>query len=289
MSNAEIGSCLILNRFFSRAVFRKVINEEDLDSTFKATIERFVENADLKTNGEAIRDIYCFMSRFYRNEYFYINTLFNKLAMGKYSLRTTRVLTQVPIGKSKADLILLNDQAVVYEIKTDLDSFDRLKTQVADYYKAFDRVCVVTSVDRYERAEQILRDSPVGIYALNSDDRISMKFRKKPERYAGGLKHEVLFKLLHKVEFESILFDVYGRLPEVAPVFYYDACFELCRGIPIEEMHKRVMDQLKKRNSLATKRFIDVPYELRALFYFLKISDQQVIKLKGFLESKYWR
>lgn len=289
MNNIKAGSCLVLNRFFSRAVFREIVDEDNLNSTYKTAVEKFVNDADIKTNGEVIKDIYCFMSRNYRNEYFYINTLFNKMALGRHNLRTTGVLTQVPIAKSKADLILINGKAVVYEIKTDLDSFDRLETQISDYYKAFDRVCVVTSYDRFEHVEKILRGSPVGIYALSSNNCISLKRRKEPEKFPEEMRYEVLFKLLHKAEFETILYDVFGKLPDVAPVFYYDACLDMCKEIPIEEMHRRVMGQLKKRNLTVATNFLDVPYELRSLLYFLQISDRQVTKLKCFLESKYWR
>ena len=65
--------------------------------------------------------------------------------LGIHSPRTTPALTEVPIGSSKADFILINGKAVVYEIKTALDNFDRLDGQIEDYYKAFSRTVVVTS------------------------------------------------------------------------------------------------------------------------------------------------
>ncbi|MBU5889902.1 sce7726 family protein, partial [Vibrio cholerae O1] len=77
-----------------------------------------------------------------RNEYFYKNTLLNKLLLGKHSLNTTTAITEIPINKSKADFILINGKAVVYEIKTGLDSFERLESQIEDYFKAFVNVYV---------------------------------------------------------------------------------------------------------------------------------------------------
>ena len=59
-------------------------------------------------------------------------------------MNTTTALTEIPIAKSKADFVLINGKAVVYEIKTELDNFDRLENQINDYYKAFDHVAVVT-------------------------------------------------------------------------------------------------------------------------------------------------
>ena len=89
-------------------------------------------------------------------------------------------MTQIPIGKSKADFILINGKAVVYEIKTELDTFGRLRRQLDDYFKAFNHVCVVTSEDKYDNALKILRNTPVGIYVLTKQNTISEKMRKEP-------------------------------------------------------------------------------------------------------------
>ncbi len=53
----------------------------------------------------------------YRNEYFYKNTILNKLLLGRHSINTTTALSEMPIGKSIADFILLNGKGVVDEIK----------------------------------------------------------------------------------------------------------------------------------------------------------------------------
>ena len=50
----------------------------------------------------------------------------------------------------------------VYEIKTDLDTFDRLETQIRDYFKAFNHVCVVTSEHQFSHACELLKNTNVG-------------------------------------------------------------------------------------------------------------------------------
>lgn len=40
-------------------------------------------------------------------------------------------LTELPIGDSKADFIMINGRGVVYEIKTDLDNLNRLNSQLS--------------------------------------------------------------------------------------------------------------------------------------------------------------
>ena len=125
----------ILNRFFTQNTFSDLIHFKDT-SIYDAVIKRYINDPEDKSNEMLISEIYSYMSDEYRNEYFYQNTLLNKLLLGKHSVNTTTALTQIPISKSKADFILINGKAVVYEIKTALDTFERLNTQVRDYYKA---------------------------------------------------------------------------------------------------------------------------------------------------------
>lgn len=97
------------------------------------------------------------------------------MLLGIHSPKTTIALTEVPIAGSKADFILINGKAVVYEIKTALDNFERLEGQLEDYYKAFSRVVVVTAEQHYEELKKRLKDSPAGIYVLTSKGTLSIK------------------------------------------------------------------------------------------------------------------
>ena len=113
----------ILNKIFSRSTLRQFIDNGD-DRTYSQVIKRYIKNGEGKTNSELLSEIYKELQSNYRNEYFYKNTLLNKLLLGIHSINTTTALTEIPIAKSKADFILINGKAVVYEIKTELDNFD---------------------------------------------------------------------------------------------------------------------------------------------------------------------
>lgn len=136
----------VLNNVFSRRTFRQLI-EENKSKVYSSAIRRYVDDPIGKSNCELIGAMYKKMHKSYRNEYFYKNTLLNKLLLGVHSIKTTTALTEIATAKSKADFVLINGKAVVYEIKTELDNLDRLENQVKDYYKVFDHVAVVT----YER------------------------------------------------------------------------------------------------------------------------------------------
>lgn len=279
-------NCTILNRLFTQSTFFETVTAKDR-TTYGTVVQRFLCDPENKSNGELISEIYSFMSRFYRNEYYYQNTLLNKLLIGKHSVNTTTALTQVPISKSKADFILINGKAVVYEIKTELDNFERLDTQIKDYYKAFSYVCVVTSESQYERAIGILKDTPVGVYVLTRNNTISAKLRKEPSEECKNLSHTAIFKVLHKREYERILLHYYGYLPATSQVFYYDECLKMFSQIPIMEVYILALSQLKGRNTIMISEFEEVPYELKSLVYFSKISDNDWATVNSFLNNRF--
>lgn len=281
-----MNKTIILNRFFTRSVFFNMLKNNS--KTYNTVIKYFIDNTENKNNYTLIAEIYKFMSKSYRNEYFYQNTLLNKLLLGKHSINTTTALTQIPIGKSKADFILINGKAVVYEIKTELDTFGRLRRQLDDYFKAFNHVCVVTSEDKYDNALKILRNTPVGIYVLTKQNTISEKMRKEPVEDNSKLNHVDIFKVLRKSEFENILEKYFNELPNVQQVFYYKECLDWFQKIPIDIAYKMTLKQLKKRNKIIEMHdFNNVPYELKSLIYFSFPSKCDWQKIDCFLSRKY--
>lgn len=84
----------------------------------------------------------------------------------------TAALTELPIGNSKADFIMINGRGVVYEIKTDLDNLIRLEDQLKDYYKVFSYIYVVVGNKQLPHVKEFLKDQKVGIYELTASGRL---------------------------------------------------------------------------------------------------------------------
>lgn len=277
---------LVLNKLFTQNVFHELIHCNK-NATYGTVVQRYATDVEDKSNGELISEIYSLLSKSYRNEYFYQNTLLNKLLLGKHSLNTTTALTQTPIGKSKADLVLINGKAVVYEIKSELDSFGRLETQLNDYYKAFNHVCVVTSESSFEKLSSMLKNSSVGIYVLTKKNTFSTRMRKEPSENNSYLHHTAIFKTLHKREFEAILEKHFGSLPISPQVFYYGACLSRFSEIPILKAYEMALAELKKRNRILVSKYDDVPYELKSLVYFYNPAAADYKALTDFLNDRY--
>ena len=75
----------ILNRLFTRNTIRHFIQGEN-DNAYTCAIKRYVSDVDKKNNKELISEVYSKLRNDYRNEYFYKNTLLNKLLLGVHSI-----------------------------------------------------------------------------------------------------------------------------------------------------------------------------------------------------------
>ena len=281
-----MNSNMILNRLFTQYNFDDLIQGQKND-VYISVIKRFVQDPLSKNNGEIISEIYSYMSKNYRNEYFYQNTLLNKLLLGRHSINTTTALTQIPINKSKADFILINGKAVVYEIKTELDNLERLESQINDYFKAFDHVAVVTYNENVTAIQKKIDSigKPVGIYVLQN--RGTIKTIQKPEKYRNALDSKIIYKILRKPEYEEIILNKYGFLPNVSAFEYYSECRKLFEKMPIEESYEWVLKLLKKRTKIIKNEYKEIPYELKFLAYFMDLKSEDYEKIRCFLNQAY--
>ncbi len=271
-----------LNSFFSQKSFMDMVRNGVADS-YTAAISHLVDSPETKNITSVFSDVYSFMVKDYRNEYVYQNTLLNKLLLGKHNLHTTTALTQIPVGSSKADFILINGKAVVYEIKSDLDTFSRLDSQIEDYYTAFDHVCVLTSERYYETLRSRLSDTPVGISVLTKRNTISSTMKKEPVPDTSRLKHDQIFKVLRKAEFESVILSWYGRLPDTSQVMYYGACQKMFERIPLLKAYNLSLIELKKRSKVQQSQLDQIPYALKSLVYFTNPTRKEWTLIDRFL------
>lgn len=276
----EDTNALLLNRIFTRNTLSDIISYGRSD-TFDAVKKRYIEDPQGKDNLSIISEIYKLLEKRYQNEYFYKNTILNKLLLGVHKTNTTTALTEIPVGKSKVDFVLINGKAVAYEIKTPLDNFDRLKGQLNDYYKAFSRVAVVTSEDHYEEAQGLLENTPTGLYILTK--RIQLSERKKTEEYCDSLDLKTMFKTLRKCEYQDIIEKCYGELPNVTDFEYYRRCQELFERLDTKIAYELFLEELKKRRPEDLPQYKQVPYELKFLTYFLNLREQEYNNLNFFL------
>ncbi len=278
-------SCLI-NKIFTIPYLDKVIANQDR-TYLEEYVSKYVSKESNLTWGKVIDEIYQQMDQEHRNEYFYKNTMMNRLLVEKEELSHTAVLTELPIAESKADMVLINGRGVVYEIKTDLDDFTRLENQINDYYKVFSYVNVVVSYKQYPKVREMLRDTKVGIYVLY--DSGSLLPRKRAMCNREQLSYDSMFQILRKNEYESILQKYQGKLPGVSSFFYYQECRKRIGKLGITTLQKEVQECLKRRTLLSKENIIHeekVPYALRFFAYFSREGIKRYERIVNFIGDK---
>jgi hypothetical protein len=281
-----------INRVFTRGVIEELLQNRS-NNVFDYVVRRYVNDPETKTHGELISEIYAYLGKEQRNEYYYTNTLLNKL-LKIHSVNTTTVLSQVRIGHHVADFVMINGEGEVYEIKSELDNFDRLRSQISDYYKAFNKVSVLSSIHDLVTVEKTLSNlgtmgESVGIYVLSDNDTIPKTTHgRKPKHFNECLDHACIFKLLRKREYENILTQYFDKIPQVAPVFHFKKCLEQFRQIPILTAQDLAFKELKKRNKISKTVFDKIQIELKSVIYFSGLS-RKLQNLEQLLQTKYTR
>lgn len=273
----------VLNTLFSRSMLRSCIANEPSESYLYAA-NTFLDEVSAKTNGTAIRELYALLLKTHRNEYVYKNTLLNRIVMGRHSPKTSTAFTEVPIGGSIADFLIINGKAIVYEIKTDLDNLARLDSQLADYYHAFDHVCVVCGERHLQSLMARYANTPVGIVVMTKRQHLSIK--KEPQAYIKELKHESLFKQLIKKEYATVLTGCGMAVPSSTSFYYYRNCLSRFERVSLSDAYPSVLTVLKDRGkNVDVDALKSVPQELRSLGYFIRINSSQSQRLAHFLDA----
>jgi hypothetical protein len=253
-----------------------------IDSKIKRYDKNKVQDGSIVTYLDYIRFIYRELGKQYRNEYFYKNTFINTLLLKKYGVKDTILFNEFRVGKSVADLVMINGESKVFEIKTELDSKKRLHGQIADYSKVFNKCYVITDESLVEKYAK--EDKSVGIIALQKNPRsLQMKEIRSPQKNE-FVNPDVLMRCLRTNEYKKIVQNYYGELPEMNSFNMFNLCLELIREIPQDELSELFHTEIKNRKSITTSLGF-VNKELRQLVLALNLNEKKYQHLIAQLSS----
>lgn len=271
-------SLKLLAKGFSAPNFRKILNdEENYFST--SNLRNHIEYSENFTLKDILSSVYRSISKDYRCEYYYKNILLNKLLLGKHSLNTATALSEFKINNSKADFVLINGKAVVYEIKTDFDNLEKLRKQLIDYSMFASYVNVVTSNKFIDTILETYHDLPVGVIELTKQN--TLRTIKAPIEWRNNLSHSTMMKTLRKAEFLKIYEEQYGKSPDVPNTLLFSSCLRAFEDIDVNTFQKLVSDKLKLRK-LATPEMLTsdtIPKSLKYVCHSLDLGEPEYKKL----------
>lgn len=267
-----------LTRLFSAAVFREMARKGQ-----SALFTRLLKEAGIvdqlapnATVGEAFDFAFNILKvAGYRDEYIYRAAVSQKVLLGTHSLRTASMLSEFRAGSCKADLVILNGTATVYEIKSERDSLTRLEHQVENYKRVFAKVNVISSE---EHIDGILKTVPedVGIMCLTK--RYQIKTMREALNCPERICPSTVFDSLRISECVEILESLGIAVPVVPNIERHAALRKLFSEIDPATLHFEMVKTLKRTRDLASLRdFVDrLPKSLQtaALSVSVRLSDQ---------------
>lgn len=223
--------------------------------------------------GEAFDAAYALLLRHRRSEYVYKAQLVNKLVFGRHSPRTAAALLEMPMGSSCADLMVLNGTSTIYEVKTDLDQFARLGSQLHDYSSRAEYVYVVVSEARARAAEERAPEN-VGVLALRRSGALATV--RDAQSNLPNLDVDHLFHLLRSIEVQSVLTRAGLASPDADAPVDWAVSRERFNTLQVELAHAETIRQLRQRaQSSATLASQEgFPHSLRALAYATTLSGR---------------
>ncbi|MAO65417.1 MAG: hypothetical protein CL666_10495 [Balneola sp.] len=284
----SVDTNLSVSGIFSNSHFKRVISKGS-SKFIDAKIDKYHQYLELNkgaTRKDALEALYSYLLSEYRCEYVYKNFITKKILLGRHSLNTSTLLNEFRVGSSLADLVLINGKSVVYEIKTELDTSERLEDQLADYKKAFTHVYLVTHHSLIDKYLSILKDDSVGVIALTNNFTLSeIREAKEETRY---LDITTMFKSLRKEEYSNIIASEFGKVPDVPNMYYFKECLKFAEQIPPKNFHKLMSAELKKRKPKETSPFQNnlLPEYLNSICMAIDPTANQYDRLYQFLNTK---
>lgn len=256
----------ILAMLFSAAVFREMAKQGRSRSFVRLLTEAdIITDSDRhKTVGEIFDAAFEAMQIVgHRYEYVYRSAMVHRALTETQSIRTVSILNEFRVGNSKADLVILDNTASVYEIKSERDSLARLANQVDNYKRVFAKVHVIASEDHIAGVLKTVADD-VGLMCLNSHCQVTTvrEALERPER----TNPVVLFESLRLAEAIAILQAIGVVVPEVPNTQRHTVMREIFGTIDSTATHAEMVKTLKHtRNQASLGDFLaHLPKSLQA-------------------------
>lgn len=240
-----------LSRLFSAAVFREMAVKGR-----SATFARLIGQTGLLdgtfsglTVGEAFDAAFTRLRRAgARDEYVYRSALTHNVLLGRHSLNTAAMLTEFRAGACKADLVILNGTATVYEIKSERDSLARLENQIRHYRRVFAKIYVIAGE---AHVQDVLDAAPaeVGVLSLVRWDRISTV--REAVETVEDVCPVTIFESLRTAEACKILKALGVEAPDVPNTQLHGALRAKFETLDPASVHRQMVSTLKRTRNLA--------------------------------------
>lgn len=280
----DLESLRSLTQLFTPSTFKRIVQKKDYNS-INNRIKGHINIKKPINKYDLIKYLYKELQERYKSEYLYKNALINKLLLGKYSTNTTTMLNEFKIGNSIADFVLLNGEAIIFEIKTEFDSLEKLRKQITDYLQFANKIFIVANSKFIEKLLVDFSDTTIGIIEFTKRDTLSeIKPANENNTY---FDHTTLFKTLRKQEYLDIVRNYFGFIPCVPNTLIFKECLSMVKTINVRKFQQLTYQKIKERKLKCPDllKSEKTPYELKHVCYSLNMNKNEYKELYQFLNQ----
>ncbi len=239
------------SRLFSATVFREMASKGR-----SGLFARLVRESGLLDNAKRIDRVSdAFEAAFAflrvaecRDEYIYRTALTHKVLLGTHSLNSASMLSEFRVAECKADVVILNGTATVYEIKSERDSLSRLSKQIETYRKVFARAYVIAGENH---VSSVIASIPPDVGVMLLSKRQQIRTVREAEDRPDRLCPATVFDSLRTTEASQILKRFGISTPEVPNTMLHSELRKLFVQLRPQDVHDGMVQTLKKTRDLA--------------------------------------
>lgn len=272
-----------LAKLFTSAMFKNLADPSEgkwLERMRNIYSQQLNESAPI-TVKQFLSLSYSHLRKLYPSEYVYKNEAVKQVVIKNHKINDTVLFAEFPCSLSKADLLVVNGTSTVYEIKTELDSLNRLEEQTANYVKTFSHVNVLTFPANFKRIASVIKHTSVGILTYDPRKNRFETIRASKEDL-DLLDSDHMFGILRMPEYKQVIETEYGYVPNVLNTEIYNKCRILFRKLPIEKQVNWTVKMLRargvERHQISLSRRL--PTSLKALSLTCRLNHPQCINIE---------
>jgi hypothetical protein len=278
-----------LSRLFSSAVFRELAIKGK-SGTFSRLVSE-LRPTGVFSSARRVRDAFEAAFRILqvsglRDEYIYKTALTHKVLLGTHSLNTACMMSEFRVEGCKADLVILNGTATVYEIKSERDSLSRLARQLDAYKKVFASVVVIVGESF---AEEVLNTTTPDVGVI----RLSKRYRISTLRDAQDIPERIsplsVLDSIRTDEAKQILTRLGVEVPSVPNTLLRTELKSRFKNLDPRSLHLEMVRLLKRTRDLAPLSGLlnNLPPSLHAAALTLQINRSSETRLIGAVNTRF--
>jgi hypothetical protein len=233
-------------KLFSTAMFKALSEENNEERIAHISKVHRATGFSSTTVKHLLVESYKLIQRNYPNEYVYKNEAIRKLILKNHPSGDAAILSEFNCNVSKADILVANGTCTVYEIKTDLDTLNRLEEQLSSYTKTFPHVNVLCSPASLSKVLGMVKQKSVGLIVYNPKTRAFETVKESTEDLS-VLIPEFMFSTFRMSEYKRIALEEFGYIPQVSNTKIYKTCLDLYKRLPIETQKEWLTKTLRER------------------------------------------